>query len=187
MLCALVDDSEQHYVDIVNDGSDDCTGTIAASLAARHPGRVEVVHQEVNQGYGAAVRTGIATALDRTDAPRLFLTDSDGQFRASQLPWFVAEAEAERADAVIGFRPRRADPALRKVNAWLWTRACRLLLGVRARDVDCAYKLIDRRVLDGVDLRSDAGTISPELLVELHLPGPGGPPPPAGPFPPPPG
>ncbi len=139
MLGALAVVSERHYVVIVNDGSDDRTGDIADSLAARHPGRVEVVHHEVNQGYGAAVRTGIATALDRTDAPRLFLTDSDGQFRASQLPWFVAEAEAERADAVIGFRPRRADPALRKVNAWLWTRACRLLLGVRARDVDCAY------------------------------------------------
>ncbi len=171
MLGALAVVGERHYVVIVNDGSDDRTGDIADTLAARHPGRVEVVHHEVNKGYGAAVRTGIATALDRTDAPRLFLTDSDGQFRASQLPWFVAEAVAERADAVIGFRPRRADPALRKVNAWLWTRACRLLLGVRARDVDCAYKLIDRRVLDGVDLRGDAGTISPELLMNLRARG----------------
>lgn len=171
MLGALAIVGERHYVVIVNDGSDDRTGDIADALAARHPGRVEVVHHEVNQGYGAAVRTGIATALDRTDAPRLFLTDSDGQFRASQLPSFVAEAVAERADAVIGFRPRRADPALRKVNAWLWTRACRLLLGVRARDVDCAYKLIDRRVLDGVDLRGDAGTISPELLMNLRARG----------------
>jgi hypothetical protein len=171
MLRALAVVSERHYVVIVDDGSDDRTGDIADILVARHPGRVEVVHHEVNKGYGAAVRTGIATALDRTDAPRLFLTDSDGQFRATQLPYFVAEAMAERADAVIGFRPRRADPLPRKVNAWLWTRACRLLLGVRARDVDCAYKLIDRWVLDGVELRGDAGTISPELLMNLHARG----------------
>jgi hypothetical protein len=171
MLGALEAVGERHCVVIVNDGSDDRTGEIADMLAARHPGRVEVVHHEVNKGYGAAVRTGIATALDRTDAHRLFLTDSDGQFRARQLPWFVAEAKAERADAVIGFRPRRADPALRKVNAWLWTRACRLLLGVGARDVDCAYKLIDRRLLDGVDLRGDGGTISPELLMNLRARG----------------
>src|SRR5713101_5574277 len=157
MLGALTAMGERHYVVIVNDGSDDGTGDVADGLAARHPGRVQVIHHEVNQGYGAAVRTGIATALERTDAPRLFLTDSDGQ--------------TERADAVIGFRPQRADSAMRKVNAWLWTRACRLLLGVRARDVDCAYKLIDRRVLDGVDLRSDAGTISPELLMNLHARG----------------
>jgi hypothetical protein len=171
MLGALDVLGERHCVVIVNDGSDDRTGHIADTLATRHPGRVEVVHHEVNKGYGAAVRTGIATALDRTDAYRLFLTDSDGQFRASQLPSFVAEAVAERADAVIGFRPRRADPTLRKVNAWLWTRACRLLLGVGARDVDCAYKLIDRRFLDGVELRGDAGTISPELLMNLRARG----------------
>jgi len=171
MLGALTAMGERHYVVIVNDGSDDGTGDVADGLAARHPGRVQVIHHEVNQGYGAAVRTGIATALERTDAPRLFLTDSDGQFRAAQLPWFVSEAQTERADAVIGFRPQRADSAMRKVNAWLWTRACRLLLGVRARDVDCAYKLVDRRVLDGVELRGDAAMISPELLMNLRARG----------------
>src|SRR5438876_9552450 len=116
MLRALAVVGERHYVVIVDDGSDDRTGDIADILAARHPGRVEVVHHEVNNGYGAAVRTGIATALDRTDAPRLFLTDSDRQFRATPLPWFVAEALAERPDAVIGFRPRRADASPRTVN-----------------------------------------------------------------------
>jgi glycosyl transferase family 2 len=171
MLSTLMAMGEKHYVVIVNDGSDDGTGDVADGLAASHPDQIQVVHHEVNKGYGAAVRTGIATALERTDAPRLFLTDSDGQFRAGQLPWFVSEARAERADAVIGFRPRRADPVLRKVNSWLWTRACRLLLGVRARDVDCAYKLVDRRVLDGVELHGDAAMISPELLMNLHARG----------------
>ena len=114
---------------VVNDGSDDRTGEVADELAARYPGRVHVVHHEVNKGYGAAVRTGITTALDRTDVPWVFLTDSDGQFKSDELPQFVAEARAERADAVIGFRMSRADPIMRKVNAWLWTRASRLLPG----------------------------------------------------------
>jgi Glycosyl transferase family 2 len=168
MLGTLGAMGEQHVVVIVNDGSDDRTGEVADTLAATYPGRVHVVHHEVNKGYGAAVRTGIATALEYTDAPWLFLTDSDGQFRAAELPWFVSEARTERADAVIGFRPRRADPMMRKVNAWLWTRASRLLLGVGARDVDCAYKLVGRRVLDGVQLHGDAALISPELLMNIR-------------------
>ena len=167
MLGALDAMGERHVVVIVNDGSDDRTGEVADTLAATYPGRVHVVHHEVNKGYGAAVRTGIATALEHTDAPWLFLTDSDGQFRAAELPWFVSEARTERADAVIGFRPRRADPMMRKVNAWLWTKASRLLLGVGARDVDCAYKLVGRRVLDGVQLHGDAALISPELLMNI--------------------
>ena len=171
MLGTLDTMGEQHVVVIVNDGSDDRTGEVADALAARYPGRVHVVHHEVNKGYGAAVRTGIATALEQTDAPWLFLTDSDGQFRAAKLPWFVSEARTERADAVIGFRPRRADSMMRKVNAWLWTRASRLLLGVSARDVDCAYKLVGRRVLDGVQLHGDAALISPELLMNIRARG----------------
>lgn len=171
MLGALDTMGEQHVVVIVNDGSDDRTGEVAEALAAQYPGRVHVVHHEVNKGYGAAVRTGIATALEETDAPWLFLTDSDGQFRGAELPWFVSEARTERADAVIGFRPRRADPIMRKVNAWLWTKASRLLLGVGARDVDCAYKLVDRRFLDGVQLHGDAALISPELLMNIRARG----------------
>ena len=168
MLTTLDEMGEQHLVVVVNDGSDDRTGEVADELAARYPGRVHVVHHEVNKGYGAAVRTGIATALEHTDVPWIFLTDSDGQFRGEELPWFVAEARTERADAVIGFRPHRADPAMRKVNAWLWTRASGLLLGVGARDVDCAYKLVGRRVLDGVQLHGDAALISPELLMKIR-------------------
>jgi len=46
-----------------------------------------------------------------------------------------------------------------------------LLLGVGARDVDCAYKLVGRRVLDGVQLHGDAALISPELLMKIRAQG----------------
>ena len=168
ILCTLHAAGEPHQIVIVNDGSPDATGEVAEALAAKYPGRIDVVHHEVNRGYGDAVRTGIREALERTSSRRLFLTDSDGQFAASDLPGFIEEARTERADAVIGFRTRRADPMMRKVNAFLWGWACRVLLRLRARDIDCAYKLIDRRVLDGVQLRGAAATISPELLLRLE-------------------
>ena len=165
MLSTLAAAGEPHQVVIVNDGSPDTTGEVADSLATRYPERVIVVHHPVNRGYGAAVRTGIEAALEQTDSRRLFLTDSDGQFSAAQLPDFIREADTERADAVIGYRKKRADPLQRKINAMLWGWACKLLLRIRARDVDCAYKLVDRRVLDGAPLRAEAGTISPEVLL----------------------
>jgi hypothetical protein len=167
LLGTLEAAGEPHRVVIVNDGSPDGTGAVAEALADAYPGRVEVVHHGVNRGYGAAVRTGIAEALERTDSRRLFLTDSDGQFKGADLPRFIDEARQERADAVIGFRTRRADSFLRKVNAFLWGRACRVLLRVRARDIDCAYKLVDRRMLENIQLHGNAGVISPEILVRL--------------------
>jgi putative flippase GtrA len=158
-----------HCVVVVNDGSPDRTGAVAERLAAENPGRVLVTHHEVNRGYGPAMSTGIATALAWTGYRWLFLTDSDGQFRARQLPAFLDVARQERADAVVGFRPSRADPLYRRVNAALWTAASRLLLQVGIRDVDCSYKLIDRRSLDGIKLNGAAATISPELIAKLRL------------------
>lgn len=168
MLATLDSIGERHVVIIVDDGSDDKTGKIADDLAVRYRGRALAIHHAVNRGYGAAVRTGIAAALEQTDSGWIFLTDSDGQFRGAQLPAFLAEARAEGAGAVIGYREHRADPAMRKVNAWLWHLACRILLGVAARDVDCAYKLISRQALDGLALRGDRALISPELLLGMR-------------------
>ncbi len=159
-----------HTVVVVNDGSTDRTGEIADQLAAQYPGRVLAVHHEVNRGYGPAISTGVAAAL-ALDHRWLFLTDSDGQFKAQQLPAFLETARRERADGVVGYRPRRADPRYRRINAFLWTTASRILLPVRVRDVDCSYKLIDRRCLDQMTLRGEAATISPELMAKLRLRG----------------
>lgn len=164
-------DGSDHRVIVVNDGSSDATGQVAESLARRFPGRVLVVHHAANEGYGAAVRTGIQAALERTEAALIFLTDSDGQFRARQLPLFVEVAGTERADAVIGYRSRRADPPARRLLGWLWTRLCRTLRRIRVRDMGCAYKLLDRRLLETVSLYGDAATISPELMAKISARG----------------
>ncbi|HEY2638778.1 MAG TPA: glycosyltransferase family 2 protein [Streptosporangiaceae bacterium] len=160
-----------HSIIVVNDGSSDRTGEIADQLAANYPGRVYAVHHEVNRGYGHAVSTGIRAALDRFGHRWLFLTDSDGQFRSDDLAMFLEEARRERADAVIGYRPQRADPLHRKINAYLWTRLSGLMLPVGVRDVDCAYKLIDRRLLQGVSLTGGGATISPEIISSLRMQG----------------
>ncbi len=63
----------EHRIVVVNDGSPDGTGRVLDELAELYPGRVIAVHHQVNQGYGGAVRTGIAAALDQTDMRRILL------------------------------------------------------------------------------------------------------------------
>ncbi|GAB3655230.1 glycosyltransferase [Actinocorallia lasiicapitis] len=157
----------EHRVVVVDDGSHDATGDVIDRLAVETGGRVVAVRQWPNQGYGAAVRAGIAAALDRTDLRWILLTDSDGQFKAAPLPEFLDVRRAERADAVIGYRRERADPLIRVINAKLWKTLCRVTLRTRTRDIDCAYKLIDRNLLDGVELNGEAAAISPELLSRI--------------------
>lgn len=166
-LTTLAGAEHPHCVVVVNDGSPDGTGALLDRLADQYPDRVLAVHHPENRGYGAAVRTGIKAALERTDLRWVLLTDSDGQFKAADLLTFLRVRENELADGVIGYRKVRADPLARRINAKVWTATSQVVLGTKSRDVDCAYKLLDRRLLDGLALAGEAAAISPELLAKV--------------------
>src|SRR5205823_9819432 len=67
-----------------------------------------------------------------------------------------------------GYRADRRDPWLRRLNAGAWNAIIRILLDVRVRDVNCAFKLFPRRALDGLDLESNGAMINAELLAKLR-------------------
>jgi glycosyltransferase involved in cell wall biosynthesis len=164
VLPRFADDLE---VTIVDDGSTDRTGAIADELAARDP-RVRVIHHGARRGYGGAVRSGLAAATK----PWIFYTDGDRQFELEDLGRLVAASDG--ADAVVGYRLKRADPPRRLFVAWVYNRLIRLLFGGGWRDVDCAFKLFRRDVFARVPLdrvRSESAFFSPELLITLDRAG----------------
>src|SRR5258708_316097 len=63
---------------IVNDKSPDNTGEVAERLKSRWPG-LEVVHHEVNQGYGGAQKTGLKRGLN-LGASAFAIVHADGQY-----------------------------------------------------------------------------------------------------------
>jgi glycosyltransferase involved in cell wall biosynthesis len=160
-LAVLPAVAERWELVIVDDGSRDDTPRRLDGLVARRP-EVRIVRHAERRGYGAAVRSGLAAARHRY----VFLTDGDGQFDPAGLPRLVRGLA--RGDAVLGYRRRRADPWYRRVNGAAWRLLVRLLLGVRVRDPNCAFKLVPRRVLAPASLRSDGAAISAELLLRLR-------------------
>ena len=151
---------------VVNDGSKDATRAIADELAAAHP-QVRAIHHPTNLGYGAALRSGFAAA--RFD--HLAFTDGDRQFKVADLGPLIDRLEAGTADAVVGYRIRRADPLVRTVYARLYRLANRIFFGLRVRDVDCACKLFKRAALEGVAVESGGAFFSAELLIKLRARG----------------
>ena len=152
--------AEDYEIIIVNDGSKDRTREIADRLATDDP-KVRAVHHEKNQGYGAAVRSGIKACRKEY----VFFTDGDGQFDVSQLSNLIPLLPGY--EGVIGFRLNRQDPWTRKLNAWAWNRLVRLLLGLKVKDIDCAFKLFHRKVFEGMELESSGAMISTEMLVKI--------------------
>lgn len=157
--------AKQFEIIVVNDGSSDETGARAEELALQYPKVVRVVHHATNQGYGAALRSGIAAS--RYDW--VFFTDGDHQFYARDLMRFLSHAQSKHA--VIGYRFRRAEGWRRRLNAFLFAVYIRLLFGLYFRDIDCAFKLLPGKQLRSLPLSSNGAFISSEMLLQLQLHG----------------
>jgi glycosyltransferase involved in cell wall biosynthesis len=158
--CAVLPELVRNFeVVIVDDGSRDATASEVERYMELQPS-VRLVRHPTNRGYGAAVTTGLRAA--RGDL--IFFTDSDGQFSLLDLSQFLLESRCN--DVVIGYRYARAENGLRRVNALAWNMLIRLLLGVRVRDLDCAFKLFRREVIDRLRLDATGAAISAEILVQ---------------------
>jgi glycosyltransferase involved in cell wall biosynthesis len=157
----LVDDLE---IIVCDDGSRDTTGEIVLKIAALDP-RVRLVKHPVNQGYGAAVRDAVWAATKEL----VFFTDSDLQFDLAELAHFLPRIL--QADMVIGYRRARSDPWYRTLFGHGWSWLVNLLFGHTARDVDCAYKLFRRQVIDTIHVTSGGAMFSAEFLVRARRAG----------------
>ena len=149
-----------HEVIVVDDGSVDATAAIVRDLA-RDDERIRLVQHDSNRGYGEALRTGfLAASMDL-----VFFTDADNQFDLDELEGFLHLID--RVDVVAGFRVNRQDPPMRRVFAKGWNYLVRLLFYVPVRDIDCAFKLFRREVLQDLHIESVGAMVNTELMVKL--------------------
>lgn len=143
---------------IVNDGSADRTGEILDGLKPSLP-RLRPLHHKQNRGYGAALRTGFDNASKRF----VFYMDGDGQFDIKNLDVILPLATDDDS-IVTGYRIERRDPFIRRMNAKLFGGfLVRVLLGVHVRDLNCAFKLIPKKILDAIQLESTGALINAEM------------------------
>ena len=90
-------DQSLYELIIVDDGSTDSTAEILRELAAEDGGLVVVTHQ-ANQGYGAALKTGIRQSITEL----IVITDADGTYPNDRIGELV---ELSRTyDMVVGSR-----------------------------------------------------------------------------------
>ena len=156
-LTALRRISDDFEIIIVNDGSRDRTREIADRLADQHP-EVRAIHNPTNYGYGGALQAGFRGATKTW----VFYTDGDGQFDFDEIEKLLPLLD--EFDIVSAYRLNRHDSMIRKFNAFGWTTLVNLVLGMRLRDIDCAFKIFPRRLFDEIDMKSRGALIDAEIL-----------------------
>src|SRR6478752_77345 len=148
----LVADKEvgDYELIVVDDASTDRTAEYADELVeADH--RIRVVHHDRNRKLGGSIKSGFAASTGDV----VLYTDAD-------LPF-------EMIELVRAYRLDRTGEGLRRaVYSWVYNWLIQLSFGTRLRDINFAFKLCRRRVLDAVTLSSEGSFIDAELVIRAQ-------------------
>lgn len=156
--------TEDYEIIVVDDASTDRTGEIAGELA-RQDGRIRVLRNQRNLKLGGTLRAG----FDAATKDLVLYTDADLPVDLGELPRAVRVLEQQQADLLVGYRFHRTAEGLRRtVYAAGYNALIRLLFGLRVRDVNFAFKLIRRSLLERISLRSEGSFIDAELLLRAR-------------------
>lgn len=152
---------------IVDDASSDRSGALAEQLARQDP-RVRVLHHVRNRTLGGALKTGFAAARKEL----VLYTDADLPVDLAVLPRALALFERSGADLLAGYRLNRGAAGPRRaLYTWCYNRLIRTTFGLEVRDVNFAFKLLKRRLLEGFTLCSEGSFIDAELLLRARRSG----------------
>lgn len=122
---------------VIDDGSTDETKRVADTWQQKIPG-LTVLQHPVNQGKGAAVRTGMQAATGEI----IVFMDADGATAITELPKMTAALR--EADVAVGNRwmlgaETARHSQLRALASWVYRNYMRLF-GLGAVDTMCGFK-----------------------------------------------
>lgn len=161
-LITLQKVTDDYEVIVVNDGSKDYTDEMLEELERVYP-QVRIIRHPENRGYGSALRTGFASATKDW----IFYTDGDAQYDPRELIDLV-QAIRPDTDVVNGFKISRQDPLHRVIIGRLYHHIVSFVFNFRLKDVDCDFRLINRKIFNEVSLHSSSGTICLEMVKKFQ-------------------
>ena len=158
---ALARDLADDYEIVVSDdASTDGSGEIVDRLAAADT-RIKSIRLSRNTKFGGALREGLKNATKDI----VVYTDSD--FPAKEEDIKKAVGMLEGADVVTAYSLVIKDASLKRIiMSKGYNFLVRLLFGLNLRDINSGLKIYRRKILEGMELRSQSPFIDVEIFVE---------------------
>lgn len=122
---------------VVDDGSNDGTSEIMDDISG-----IKVIRHDLNQGYGAAIKTGMKQA--KYDL--IGITDGDGTYPNERIPELLAETA--RYDMVVGARVGKDAkiPLIRKPAKWILAQIANYLTQQKIPDLNSGLRIFRKDV-----------------------------------------
>ncbi len=169
-IAALVDAVRQSpyaskEIIIVDDCSRDGTRAILATQIA--PLVQQILFHEVNQGKGAALRTGIRAAT----GDLVIIQDADLEYDPNDYAQLVEPILADRADVVFGSRFTAGRPDRMLLRHWIGNRVLthlsNLFTGLRLTDMETCYKVFRREIIQSIRIEENRFGFEPEVTAKV--------------------
>jgi glycosyltransferase involved in cell wall biosynthesis len=156
----------QQFV-IVDDASTDGTWDKLQPLTQNEP-RIKLVRHEVNQGKGAALRTGFAHAT----ASIVIIQDADLEYDPLEYHRLLVPILSGKADVVFGSRFTGSD-AHRVLYYWhsvgnkMLTTLSNMATGVNLTDMETCYKTFRREIIQKIKIEEHRFGFEPEITAKV--------------------
>lgn len=150
---------------IVDDGSKDGT---RETLNTLNDPEVRVIFHEVNQGKGAALRTGFQKATGDI----CIVQDADLEYDPQEFPIVIQPIIDGKADVVFGSRfqsgrPHRVVYFWHRVGNGILTLMSNFFTDLNLSDMETCYKAFRREVIQAINIRENRFGFEPEVTAKI--------------------
>jgi glycosyltransferase involved in cell wall biosynthesis len=152
----------------INDCSRDATANRLDELAGLFPGAdIQVIHKQVNQGKGAALRDGFKAASGDV----ILIQDADLEYDPQDYPKLLKPIADDKADVVYGSRfigePHRVLYYWHTLGNRFLTSLSNMFTNLNLTDMEVCYKAFRKSVLDQIPLVCDRFGFEPEITAKI--------------------